>query len=484
MILRQDDTESVDTFYHRIVSRLPLADAVLSLWAFVMEPAFLESVFERHRGRSFTELLTFPTFVELLADALWKHSGSGRQAFTRAREADELPSCIEAVYGKLRRLPLTLSQGFFEEATSRLRQTLPDGLAVRVMPASMDQFTIVVVDGKILKNVAKRLLVSRGKAGKLYGGKLLVAYVPEEGLARSFVADPDGETNDAKLIPRLIPQARQIITGKPRLWVLDRQFCDLTQPPLLAEGHDHFLIRYHPKNKFSVDDSRLEQVSQNAQGQTVIEDWGWLGAENSKRRLFVRRIRLQRPGEEEIILVTDLIDSDLYPVLDLLLTYLERWGIERVFQQITEVFHLEHLIGSTPQATIFQASFCLTMYNMLQVIRHHVAAAQPEPCSPETLSTEEIFRDATRQLTAISETVPTPQIAAIIPRHRNVSQLNEHLRRCLTLKLPKRWIKTRNKKPRANTKRATESGAHTSVARLLKAAASPPAAALKSYAQQ
>jgi hypothetical protein len=38
-----------------------------------------------------------------------------------------------------------------------------------------------------------------------------------------------------------------------------------------------------------------------------------------------------------------------------------------VFQKIVEIFHLEHLIGSTPEATNFQAAFCLVMYNLLQV---------------------------------------------------------------------------------------------------------------------
>jgi hypothetical protein len=36
---------------------------------------------------------------------------------------------------------------------------------------------------------------------------------------------------------------------------------------------------------------------------------------------------------------------------------LQRWGIEQVFQKVTEVFHLQGLIGGTPKATIFQFAF-------------------------------------------------------------------------------------------------------------------------------
>ena len=35
-----------------------------------------------------------------------------------------------------------------------------------------------------------------------------------------------------------------------------------------------------------------------------------------------------RPGEEEILLVTDLLDGQQYPATDLLEVYLTRWQIE------------------------------------------------------------------------------------------------------------------------------------------------------------
>ena len=49
-----------------------------------------------------------------------------------------------------------------------------------------------------------------------------------------------------------------------------------------------------------------------------------------------------------------------------------------MYQQITEVFDLKQLIGSTPEGTVFQASFCLVLYNLIQVIRAYVAAGQSE----------------------------------------------------------------------------------------------------------
>ena len=40
-----------------------------------------------------------------------------------------------------------------------------------------------------------------------------------------------------------------------------------------------------------------------------------------------------------------------------------------MFQQITEVFHLNRLIATTPQGTLFQLAFCLLVYDLIQVAR-------------------------------------------------------------------------------------------------------------------
>jgi hypothetical protein len=50
----------------------------------------------------------------------------------------------------------------------------------------------------------------------------------------------------------------------------------------------------------------------------------------------------QRPPRPRIVLP---LDRQLYLI---------RWGIEQVFQQVTKVFMLSELIGTTPEGTIFQ----------------------------------------------------------------------------------------------------------------------------------
>jgi hypothetical protein len=165
-------------------------------------------------------------------------------------------------------------------------------------------------------------------------------------------------------------------------------------------------------------------------------------------------------------LVTDLLDDTVYPATDLLDVYLIRWGIERVFQKITEVFGLEHLISSTPEGTVFQAAFCLVLYNMIQVIRGYVATLQDQPLVVEDVSTEMLFRDVRDQLSALLLMAEPDELISRIPQTRTKEQMVALLTATLRNRWEKSWRKAVNKKPRPRLAKAKGSGAHTSVHRL------------------
>jgi Transposase DDE domain len=436
-------------FAREVLSRLPLAEAVLSVWRWVADPLFLLSVFARHCGLGYEKEIRFEVLVQLIADALLEHQGSGRKSFERGREQGLLTASVQAVYQKLGRVPLGLSEAWLAESTARVRPVYPNGAGVP-LPSSLQGLEVIIVDGK----------------GGVLGGKALVALDLRRGLGVAMATDPDGETNDAKLVPALLPQVREHIAGV-RLWVADRQFCDLTQTAAFTTGADHFLVRYHPKTHFCPEATRPAQSGQDAHGRGWVEDWGWLGCEQAKQRRFVRRITLPRPGEETIILLTDLLDAAQYPANELLDLYLARWSMERVFQQITEVFHLQTLIGTTPQGTVFQCAFCLLLYNLVQVVRAYVATAHARPVP--TISTELLFDDVHRQLVAFTELVPPGQVEPLFPLLASVAELSAQLRRRLATVWTPRWLKAPPKKRKIPTPRTPIRGNQTSVYRLVAA---------------
>jgi Transposase DDE domain len=294
----------------------------------------------------------------------------------------------------------------------------------------------------------------------------LVALELRSGVVVAMATHADGETNEAKLVPALLPQVRAQGGGK-RLWVADRQFCDLTQPAAFAQDADQFLVRYHPKTPFSPGSTPPAQRGVDGQGRVWEQDWGGLGSEHAKPRRFVRRLTRYRPGEETIILLTDLLDAPGFPATDLFELDLARWSIERVFQQITEVFHLQTLMGTTPQGRVFQFAFCVLLYNMGQVVRAYVATAPARPVP--TIATELLFDDVPRQLVAFTELVPAAQVEPLVPGLPTEAVLRAQLTGLSATSWTTRWLKAPAKKRKVPVPRTPIRGKQPSVFRLVAA---------------
>jgi Transposase DDE domain len=279
-------------------------------------------------------------------------------------------------------------------------------------------------------------------------------------------ADADGETADNPLVAGAVDQVRRHPATMPRLWIGDRLFCDLKQIPLLAAGGDFFLLRYQSKVGFHLDTLRPARTGTDVRAIPYTEDWGWLGAVGHPQRQYVRRITLHRPGLSALVVVTNLLDADTYPATDLLEAYLRRWGIEKLFQRVTEVFDLRHLIGGSPQATVFQAAFCFLLSNVIQTVRGYIAAAQHRP--PETISTQLLFEDVTEELISwhkfLSVTATQEWVQDGV---QTAAQVRAYLRRRLAGVWDERWQKapTTRRAPKGKTQYLK--GGHSSVYRIL-----------------
>ncbi len=93
--------------------------------------------------------------------------------------------------------------------------------AQREPPASLRDFNTITMDGKAIKNVARRLKHLRGVGGGLLGGRALVATHYETGLVIGMHADEDGDANDVRFVPDLL---RDHWNAAP---MADSGFCDV-----------------------------------------------------------------------------------------------------------------------------------------------------------------------------------------------------------------------------------------------------------------
>jgi hypothetical protein len=427
------------SFAREVANQLPLAEAVLRMLDQVAQPGFLERVFEAHRGRSYESAITFPLFINLISDALLEHHGSGRQSFSRSIENGDLEATIQAAYGKLRRIPLSLSMGLLSEASAQLYELFPASVAANEIPESLQGTEIFFHDGKTIKHVAKRLKILEKLKGKVIGGRLVVTQSFSTGMVVAMGADEDGQSGEQPLVPDVLAQTRAAFPNLSRLHAADRQYCDLIQMDRFTTDGDHFLLRWNRKLKFYRDKQWEPLTGVDRYGRKYTEDWGWVGS--GKKRRYVRRIHLHREdGKEDVILLTDLFEPAEYPADDLLEVYLHRWGIEQVFQKVTEVFNLKTLIGSSPRATVFQASFCFLLYNITQVVRAYIAEGADRKVNE--ISLELLFYDVHRQLTAWTEVLKPQQTVELLSTTWTPGQVARRLQQLLHGEWSDRWIKS------------------------------------------
>ena len=464
----------MDAFERELLRRSPLAACVLEVCDFVFDPPFLASVWDANRGRCYEDVLKFGDFLRLTRDALVRHGGSAHARFLELERRDAEPVDESNYYRKLARTPVGVSRALLREGSRRLKELLPGGegaMPAEALAACFDGFEVIVGDGKKIKDAAKRLKPTRGYSGKLIGAKALVAMDARTGMAVAMSDSLDGLANDVPLVPALMGQLRGTI-ARPVLSVWDRQFDDVrTLGHLSARPGDAFVVRVKQKNHTFVVDSAAETA--DPQGRTVRDEVGLLG--KGKNAIRVRRVTLERggkgkgkgknkeDGEEDVVLLTNLLDRAAFPSAQLLALYRRRWGIEQVFQQVTETFALDHLIGSSPQAVLLQFAYCLLLYDLVQLVKAYVAADGGVLAS--AVSTYCLFADIRKELVAWAY-----HGGGDYPRDaRDAGQMRERLSELLHGSWdPIAYSKASDKKPRpqrAPPKRLH--GGHSSVQRIL-----------------
>jgi hypothetical protein len=459
-----------DVFSAAVLEKLPLADSVWRLLHFTLDDPWLDDLWTRHRGRCYERDLKFSTLAHLIADALLEHGGSGYQAFERAQERERLPVSITSAYEKLGHLPLPVSEALLEEGARRMNAVLPEVPAVDPLPDCWADHELFGADGKAIKHVKRLLKPLRGLGAGILGARASVGLNLRTGLAVAMAGHLDGEAGEGALTEDVVPKlAAAAGPGRPWVVVLDRLYCNLNFPQKVVTAGGHFLIRYCGNTTFVPDAARPAQESRDAHGRRIVQEWGWLGKAQTSKRLYVRRITLDLADGKSLSVVTDLLDETKYPAEDMLTTYQKRWGIETVFHQITDVFSLRHLIGTQPKAVLFQLSFCLLLYNALQVVRAHLAWHQD--CAAAKISNEKLFYDVKRQLVAVNELVDVESLLSVLGAVPTAAELRERLREGLRGAWSDRWWKAPSSGRGGHQKVKTRvRGNHTSTYRVLQQA--------------
>jgi hypothetical protein len=424
-----------------VLKRMPLADACYQLMGQVFSESLLDHVWETNRGRGYDRKLSFGMAVELLENALLRHKGSGRASFDEAREAKQLPVSCTAVYGKLGRMPLAVSEGLLRTGAHELRKLVPDGVFANPLPACFNEFQVLVIDGKIVKRVPHLLKLLRGARAAVLGGKASVLLDVRTRLVLAMAVSGDGYADELALTRQLLSAKDELGEDpRPTLTVLDRLYCNCEIPSLCLRNSGHFIIRFGGNMKFHEDPEYPTRQFHDAQGTVITERWGWLNVREGAP-LRVRQITREPRQGKVVRVITDLLDAKRYPAIAVLEVYRARWSIECVFHLVTKTFGLDRLIVTTPRGTVFQFAFCLLLYDIVQVIKLILAEQTQRPV--ERISSHKLLEDVQRQLTALHVMFPIPVIVSrfhtTTPRH--ATQVLRALQAILSQVWRPRWVK-------------------------------------------
>ena len=430
-------------FERELMRRSPLAACVLEVSDYVFDDALLSSVWDGNRGRCYEDVLGFGDFLRLTRDALLCHGGSAHALFVGLERGGDDPVDESNFYRKLSRTPAAVSRALLREGAARLAGLMPEGPGAAGVPACFGAFEVVAADGKKIKDAAKRLKPARGFSGRLLGAAALVALDVRRGLAVAMSESLDGMANEVPLVPALMGQLRgSVYPTRPILTVWDRQFDDPRTLRRLSErGGDAFVVRLKQRHMRFEAESCVH--SRDARGRPVLDEVGVLGRGNAAVR--VRRVTLSRAaeGEADVVLLTNLTDGTAFPAADLLALYRLRWGIEQVFQQVTETFSLRHLVGCSPKAALFQLAYCLLLYDLVQLVKAYVA--EDGRVLASAVSTHYLFQDVRRELVAWAYHADGTRPR----RRRDADQMRARLRELLRGSWdPVAYAKASDKKPR------------------------------------
>jgi IS4 transposase len=457
----------LDPLVARFVEHSPIAVMAQLGLERVLEPEWMDELFERHRGRQYQRELLFSTTVDIVALVAL---GLRPSVHAAARARKDLGVSLSALYEKINHTEPALGRALVQQSAKRLEPTVEHlhGGQARLCPG----YSVRIVDGNCLAPSEKRLKPLRSVRSAALPGRSLVVYDPDSSLVVDVLPCEDGHAGERTLMASLVP------TAEPgQLWIADRNFCTYNVMAAWQLSRCAFVVREHGSNaKLTICTPPIEQG--NSETGIIYEHWVDCHApDGTLLRLRRIEIRLETPtddGDTTVSLLSNLPAA--VTALEIAALYRRRWTIENMFQKLEAVLASEIRTLGYPRAALF--SFCVAVlaYNVLSMLQAAVETKHRiERRSPAELSLYLVAAEVKAIHAGMMIAIPVEQWAAY-RQLREVDFCNLLLDVAAradpaafrkSVRVPKKW-KPRKRLP------PSEAGAHVATARALKKRGSTP----------
>jgi IS4 transposase len=452
----------LETIFERFLTGSPIATMAQLGMEWVLEPSWLDEVFEEFRGRQYERELLFSTVVDVVALVAL---GLQPSVHAAARAREDIRVSLGALYDKINHTEPALGRALVTQSAQRLATVVE---RFRTGQGSLcPGYRVRIVDGNCLAPSEKRLKSLRKVRSAALPGRSLVVYDPDLCLVIDVLPSEDGHAGERALMAELLPTS---VPGE--LWMGDRAFCTYTIMAAWYHRGCCLLVREHAANAKLTALALPVPRGRTASG-TVFEHLVAChgpGPDDSPIRL--RRIELHldkatEDGETVVALLTNLPDD--VTALQIADLYRRRWTIETMFQKIESILASEIKTLGYPRAALF--SFCVALmgFNVLSMLQAAVETQHGiEPSSPEELSLYYVANEVRRMHPGLMFMLPADHWAPL--RGLPLTDFCNLLLRAAAHVKPAALRKTR-RGPRIRIKKKpvppSVAGAHVSTARLL-----------------
>jgi len=453
----------LDAIFERFVAGAPTTVMAQLGFERILDPSWLDELFEEYRGRQYERELLFSTVVDIVALVAM---GLQPSVHAAARSLESLRVSLSALYDKLNHTEPALGRALVKQSAQRLAPVMEQ---FRKEQASVcPGYRVRIVDGNCLAPSEKRLKPLRKVRGAALPGRSLVVYDPDRCLVIDVLPSEDGHAGERALMAALVPTA---MPGE--LWMGDRIFGTYN---IIAAWHQRgcsFLVREHAANGRLTICGPLREQGKTDSG-AVFEHFVYSnGPEPQDSSIRLRRIELHlnkatEDGETVVSLLTNLPEE--VTAVQVANLYRRRWTIESMFQKVESVLASEIKTLGYPRAALF--SFCVALmgFNVLSLLQAAVESQHGiEPRSPEELSLYYVASEVKRMHAGMMLALPAEHWSTL--RDLPLDDFCALLLRIAACANPAVLRKTR-RGPKQHIKKkpvpSSVAGAHVSTARLLK----------------
>jgi len=349
----------LEPLFERFAAGTPLSVMTRALLENALQPDALDDLFKRLAVKQYTRELLFSTVVQTMALVACRIYKSPRAVYTE--HPDWFPVCLKCVYEKLQGVELPVMRAMVKDNARRCAAIVFE-LGGQV-PALLPGYRVKVLDGNALAGTDHRLGVLRQTTAAALPGKSLVVLDPALGLAIDVIPCEDGHAQERSLFAEVLP------TVEPKdLWIEDRNFCTVGFLLGVAQRGGFVLVREHKGLPWQAK-SALRYMGRTDTGRVYEQEVAITdeaGRTLKLRRIVIRLDEPTRDGETEVALLSNVRGVRTRKLARL---YLERWGIEGLFNVLTTTLKCEQKGLGYPRAALF--GFCVTLvaYNVLASVK-------------------------------------------------------------------------------------------------------------------